>query len=538
MSGIKHNFAGKQYNITLWEPGTPVLKCTAPLCGIDSETYLIENKFTWPKVVVAGFASGNEVQIVQWNHLDEYQKTFVEINPTTKFVFFNNAFDINVMGRDLWLKEMERDNRIMELSISYKLYLAGTQGWLPRRITLFDVAKRLLGVELNKEDGTRTSFTRETPLTQQQIVYLAEDCIATELCGYCVNNMPTESLQARASFVLSETSHNGLLVDREHVDKMRAKLIEEMAELAKKLRGFGFRIKKDTESLTQLQRVAKVCSDFGIHGVAEHTAASGKTQYPAAALWVLTANLLSLLSSDPNALPSDISEVIECAVKPVFDPAVDWSAKNKMATSFKTSALNTLKLYLDKLECGDCIPDKSPKVEVALTILEILNDKFHNGELQATGFQAFIDEFQQCYDENLGWLAGTKPKKNSDFIQEHLIKLMAANPGLEFPLTDTSTEKTKQYLVTCRRKGVVPDAEELRKLAVYACKRAEMWRLRDLGITDPFLEAYTSYKHCEKLLSTYFDTKHIAEDGRVHTYYSDFLVTGRTASSGPWGPLF
>ena len=209
MSGIKHNFAGKQYNITLWEPGTPVLKCTAPLCGIDSETYLIENKFTWPKVVVAGFASGNEVQIVQWNHLDEYQKTFVEINPTTKFVFFNNAFDINVMGRDLWLKEMERDNRIMELSISYKLYLAGTQGWLPRRITLFDVAKRLLGVELNKEDGTRTSFTRETPLTQQQIVYLAEDCIATELCGYCVNNMPTESLQARASFVLSETSHPG-----------------------------------------------------------------------------------------------------------------------------------------------------------------------------------------------------------------------------------------------------------------------------------------------------------------------------------------
>ena len=122
------------------------MKCSAPLCGIDSETYLIENKFTWPKVVVAGFASGNEVQIVRWNHLEEYQKVFVDVNPTTKFVFFNNAFDINVMGRDLWLREMEKENRIMELSISYKLFLAGTQGWLPRRITLFDVAKRLLGV--------------------------------------------------------------------------------------------------------------------------------------------------------------------------------------------------------------------------------------------------------------------------------------------------------------------------------------------------------------------------------------------------------
>ena len=275
----------------------------------------------------------------------------------------------------------------------------------------------------------------------------------------------------------------------------------------------------------------------GSPGVLAHVEASGKSQYPATALWVLAANLLTLFSSESVVLPSDLKEVIECAVNPVFDPAVDWTAKNKLATAFKTNALTSIRKQLEAIECGDCIPDKSPKVEVALTIIEILNDKFNNGEFNSNGFQSFVEEFQQCYDENLGWLAGTKPKKNSEFIQEHLLNLMAANPGLEFPLTETSAENTKAYLSGCRKKGLPPDPEELRKLAVYACKRAEMWRLRDLGVTDPFLEAYTSYKHCEKLLSTYFDTKHIAEDGRVHTRFSDFLVTGRTASSGPWCPL-
>lgn len=188
------------------------MRCSAPLCGIDSETTLIQNGYEWPEVVVAGFCSGGHVDIVQWHYLDQYQREFVKINPDTKFVFFNNAFDINVMGRDIWLEEMKKENRIMELSVSYKLYLTGTVGWIPQRLTLYDVALNTLGVKLNKEDGTRTSFNRQTPLSLEQIIYLAEDCAATELCAYKYNNLPTETIQARASFVLSEISHNGILV--------------------------------------------------------------------------------------------------------------------------------------------------------------------------------------------------------------------------------------------------------------------------------------------------------------------------------------
>lgn len=485
---------------------------------------------------MAGFSSGGEVQIVPWQYLDQYQSKFIELNPTTKFVFFNNAFDINVMGRDLWLKEMEKDNRIMELSVSYKLYLAGTQGWIPRKLTLYDVAKKLIGVELNKEDGTRTSFTRDSQLTEQQILYLAEDCIATEQCGLIVNNMPTETLQARASFVLSEISHNGLLVDQAHLQDMRAKLALQMADLAKELRTFGFVVKRDTDKLTQLQRIDRVCASFGWPNVASHTEASGKKQFPRAALWILTANLLALLQQfGSETMPSDISDVITAVVSPVFDPSVDWSAKNKLVKQLEDQATSGIREWLAEFGCDDAVPEKAPKADVALTILEILDQFYHEvSEIRAANIMPDVaEEFQMCYDENLGWLPGTKPQTNSEFIQEHLRGLLRNNPGLELPLTDAAQDTLKEYLADCRKQNIPPDPQEISKKAIYACKRQEMWRLRDMNISDPFLDKYTEYKHAEKLLGTYFNPEHVAEDGRAHSRFSDFLITGRTASSSP-----
>ena len=489
---------------------------------------------------MAGFSSAGEVQIVRWQHLAEYQPQFLALNPDVKFAFFNNAFDINVMGRELWLAEMCKDNRIMELAVSYKIYLAGTQGWIPRRLTLYDVAKKLLGVELNKEDGTRTSFTRETELTEQQILYLAEDCIATELCSLVVNNMPTETLQARASFVLSEISHNGLLVDVNHLEDMRRKLALQMADLAKELRTFGFVVKKDTDKMTQLQRIDRICANFGVADVAAHTEASGKKQFPRAALWVLTANLLAILSSTGKVTPpSDIKQVVTSVVVPVFDPAVDWSAKNKLAKQLEDEAIQSIRSWLLELGCDDAVPVKSPKAEVALTIMEILDQFYHelSPEAPVDIMPQVNHEFQMCYDENLGWFSGTKPRTNAEFIQAHLRGLLFNNPGLELPLTDAAQDSISEYLAECRKADKEPEPTVLAEKSVYACKRQEMWRLRDMNISDPFLDKYTEYKHAEKLLGTYFNPEHVAEDGRAHSRFTDFLITGRTASSGPLRPL-
>lgn len=46
-------------------------------------------------------------------------------------------------------------------------------------------------------------------------------------------------------------------------------------------------------------------------------------------------------------------------------------------------------------------------------------------------------------------------------------------------------------------------------------------------------EAYNAYIHENKMYSTYLDPKHLGADGRVHTYFTPIIKTGRTSSSGP-----
>ena len=501
--------------------------------GIDSETELIQNGYETPPVVIAGFASGGVCQLVMWQDLPEYLPLFLSKNPTTKLVFFNIHFDINAMGRDILLEELKKENRCQELSIAYKIYAVGSsRGWFPPSVTLEYVARKTLGIKLNKEDGTRTSFRRDEPVTDRHMLYLAEDCIATELCGQKYNNLPTETIQARASFVLSEISKNGLKADIEHIKKHREAELLKMAELAKKLRMFGFKVKKETDDLTQIQRISRVAAMFGHNDLESRLTAMDKKSFPGPALWLLTANVLNAISANDTPLPSDISDAMHPIIQAALVDDMDWTAKNKPIKEMADKARQYIRDYLSKLGCEDAVADKSPKAEVALTILETLCEKYKAGEL-ADGMEAFDVEFRQCYDENLGWLKGTKPITNAQFIQKHLRKLIASNPGLTFPLTKASEKAVKKYVAKCRREGVNPDDDDIMNLSVFACKRQEMWRLKDVGTTDAFLDVYTSYKHAEKLVSTYFTTDYIDTDGRVHSRFGNYLITGRTSSSSP-----
>ena len=71
-----HSFAGRKYFYDWWEPGKPVMKCTADIVGIDTETHLIENRYEVPDGVVAGLCSGDDIQLVMWNHWDTYFPEF------------------------------------------------------------------------------------------------------------------------------------------------------------------------------------------------------------------------------------------------------------------------------------------------------------------------------------------------------------------------------------------------------------------------------------------------------------------------------
>ena len=91
-----HRFAGRQYYVRLWHPGMDIMTCTSPIVGIDSETELITTKAKAPLGVIAGFSSGNQVDLVWWEDWNDYIPRFLAQNPQVKLSFFNSGFDIKV----------------------------------------------------------------------------------------------------------------------------------------------------------------------------------------------------------------------------------------------------------------------------------------------------------------------------------------------------------------------------------------------------------------------------------------------------------
>ena len=102
--------------------------CRDQWCGIDSETTLIQNRHSWPDVVVAGFCSKGECQLVWWTDLPVYLPQFLQLNPYTTLVFLNLAFDFNVMGRQILLEELKKDNRVIELQANYRMSRMAEKG--------------------------------------------------------------------------------------------------------------------------------------------------------------------------------------------------------------------------------------------------------------------------------------------------------------------------------------------------------------------------------------------------------------------------
>jgi DNA polymerase-1 len=106
--------------------------------------------------------------------------------------------------------------------------------------------------------------------------------------------------------------------------------------------------------------------------------------------------------------------------------------------------------------------------------------------------------------EDNGYVPGKSG--NSTVLQEYL-EMLEARYGLELPRTEKS--------------GKIQTSES----AIDA--------IGDVLKHDPFLQAYKSRSHLNKMIKTYLKTDVIGSDGRVHTYFNPMLVTGRSSSSQP-----
>jgi len=515
--------------------------CKGSVCGIDTETELIQNNYTTPPLVLFGACSGNQVQLCEWQNFDRYQPAFLSKNPNVKFGFFNGPFDQKVMGKDVWIPELNRENRVMELQAAYPAYRISTKGWFRPGFTLEMLTQEFLGVHLDKDEAVRLNFKRGQEITDEQYHYMACDAIATCKLAELLQGQPTESIQARAAFVLSEISQNGMLVDQDYVRQQQAEWQKVLDEEGQRLKSFGYPVKTYYTGFKGLDFIKTICQNIGIEPIDVETIIGEKVNFPP---WFWRG--LALLTYGHVLNKSPISE-IRAAVRDLLVMVVEPPRAKELKPWLQQvdEALHHLMEDLECLECLDGVGATKPKGSDAWKILALLaSERIASGDPQHNYLRDEVHEelkkeFKELHELNRGWLKDVKPVSQQKFLQNHVKALKAKYPDLELRLTDAAQKNINKVKVAEARAAKKEKREQrdidVSDLVVYQVTGKEAWRFYDQGIEDPFLESYWKFKHAEKMLSTYVTLKYVEADGRVHPRFTGFLKTGRTGCSKPSG---
>lgn len=520
-----------------------VMTCTGPVVGIDSETDLIITKSKTPPGVIAGFSSGNQVDLVWWEDWDTYIPMFLAQNPTVKLSFFNLGFDVSVMGEEYFLPELDKDNRVMELMAAYPAKRIATTGWFLPGFTLESLTSELLHEQLDKDESIRLTYKRDMELTDKHLIYLAEDCISTELLGVLLQGMPTESIQARAAYVLAEISRNGMLVDKKFLYEQQAILADKLEKLRKELRLFGYVPKPQHEKGTAVELFSDICKVFGFDDVEECLGTVNKI--PAWAFKLLFVILYAHASDKdlPSMVVPDLKDLI-FLIKDQ-DSSTDKNKTKKFAAS--PAMVNATSLIAEILEPLDCLEvlnglgNAKPTTSAApwKAFSYIVAKSYESGDCLKNGLVNIHEGIKEVHEDNFGWLSNA-PKKVSakEFLQTHIRKILNDYPDLELDITESSQKNIKNAIKEeaklAKKEKRPPQPVDTEPLKVYTITKNDKWRLEDCGIDDPFLNVYFEYQHAQKLLSTYMTDKYIDEvDGREHPSFRVYLKTGRTGCSAP-----
>jgi hypothetical protein len=190
------------------------------------------------------------------------------------------------------------------------------------------------------------------------------------------------------------------------------------------------------------------------------------------------------------------------AVRLSFKPGVGLTERQAKYAGFDPAITAEIRLLM---------PDQFPTEHIQLLGHFVLGEIERNGMLVDTEYMANLtgqlrmeQNFNARILSDFGWFF--KKKGNQEVVQEVL-----SNIEKRWQVTLARTPKSGQ---------IKSGEKELIKL------------LKDLP-KHPFLRAYASYHHIQKIITTYCDTFKIAKDGRVHPSFTPIKKTGRTSCRGP-----
>lgn len=513
---IKKKYWSGEVEVRLWEAGDPFPTLGSSV-GIDTETELITDEVKDPPLVVYGcFDPASSIcWIAYWNEalpLMQYVST-----TNTRQCYFNVGFDEMVIDNEdpnETLMQAVDAGRVRDMQIRYHLWLLATAGDIPKtgHGKLYEVAKRMLDVELDKgaaddPESHRLTFRRYNEdgtlyrMTEKQAIYLAWDCISTWGLSQAVPEQPTEVQHTKGMIVLAHIARNGLQIDPMMFDYIERQLIEHMEESRERLMSFGFPDPEKRNDSTEPQElllktsVQQFCALVGQPDISGNLAVSKDRM-----------RFMLTFAYNYRNCAHDSDELVRIIL---YTLSANTSDKE---ITFPKAIKAVWKQVLEQYDLLAFDSNKRKIVPVAFigAFLEDLIRQWKLPEFSTSGvnFEEAVEAAGQYMDDH-PWLTESKadkvgPKK---FFQDHVAQIMKQYPELELPLT----KKAKQV-----------------KLA-----KDDMWRLKDLGIEDDFLTAYTEYGHLRKYKSTYINREYTARDGRVHPYFKNVMRTGRTSASSP-----
>ena len=120
---MKIEISKRDYLVSLWRPGDPVMK--SPQLALDTETeLLVSGEPIKPVLLQAASTELGMVQLVWHTEIAVYLKQLQRVNPTAVWFMHNAPFDCEVLGL-LGTDELKRridDSRLVDTSVRFILH--------------------------------------------------------------------------------------------------------------------------------------------------------------------------------------------------------------------------------------------------------------------------------------------------------------------------------------------------------------------------------------------------------------------------------
>jgi hypothetical protein len=428
-----------------------------------------------PDLVMMQVCNGESVDIVSWLDAKAYLNHLVTENGDDIMIYMLNApFDLRVLSHPVLAGLLERD-RVVDVGNRHRIYKLAIRGYFEQPVSLANLCRLYLHQELPKPEDIRTGFTRETVMTAEYVKYAALDAVVTYLIGNEIPEQPTEGMQTRADLALDLITMNGMLVDREAWDKHKMALKAKYDTAIDTLRSLGF--EPDASANKPMSLLNVLCELVNLE--------MPDKVWPVSKLRGFLYAALARTDGTFEDLCSHLAEVRGHIERPKFK-------LSKEETEVLTKCLRAY-------DMEEIITSKKtrPYIKLLTILAKGVRDEHDSGDI--------LKRMSVEYNTAAGWEDDSAFKKPTEYLQDHVIKLEKTY-GISFPRTPTGKLKVS---------------------------KDEMWRLDQKGVKDEFLESHVTYKHIEKLLSTYMNDDGIADDGRVHARFNIMVKTGRTSSTGP-----